>query len=307
MKKIVTLLALASTLLTIPKTTFAQCNGADVLISNIVIGSAGLVYTYSYNWNYVNGNASILVVLKCDGVVVAQGVCNDNLKARSNSNTTVTFPESGSVTYPAVCTGLKEIEFRIHASPNCGGTYCLHPPLTPLPVDFRSFIAVRKNSSVNLEWVTASESNNAGFAVESNSTGAWVQIDLVPSNAQNGNSTTDLRYTYTDINQNKGITQYRVKQIDIDGKSKYSTVRAVKGLGQNDIKVFPNPSQDGMINVVFDDNQIYNVQVVDMAGRAVSSQMASNSTTIKITGHGFFTLRIVSPTGETTINSVFVK
>src|SRR5258705_2059509 len=144
----------------------AQCNGASVLITNIVISNLGNTYSYSYNWKYINGNASVLVVLKCNGVVVDQGPCNDDLrhKAVASGDINGTYFESNSVTYTTTCVGLKEIEFRIYASSNCNGTFCPLPALSPLPVTFASFTAARNRTNVNIAWSTATEQNNSGFA-----------------------------------------------------------------------------------------------------------------------------------------------
>jgi hypothetical protein len=101
-----------------------------------------------------------------------------------------------------------------------------------LPVNFKSFTAARNHSNVLLKWETASEQNSNGFAIERNIRGTWEQIAFVPSQAQGGNSNSLLSYFYSDLNNVNGISQYRVRQVDLDAKSTYSEIRAVRGEGQ---------------------------------------------------------------------------
>ena len=100
-----------------------------------------------------------------------------------------------------------------------------------LPVSFRAFTASRSNSVVALKWTTAMESNNLGFEIQRLvGTGTWQAISFIATQAGGGNSSSDLTYTYTDQNSTKGISQYRIRQIDIDGRSKLSEIRVVRGV-----------------------------------------------------------------------------
>jgi hypothetical protein len=92
-----------------------------------------------------------------------------------------------------------------------------------LPIKLRSFDANRNKSNVDLKWVTEIEDNNKGFYVERMlSNGGWEQITFVASQATNGNSSSPLTYVLSDFNNTKGISQYRLRQVDIDGKQAYS-------------------------------------------------------------------------------------
>src|SRR5262249_24022771 len=131
---------------------------------------------------------------------------------------------------------------------------CSGAPI-PLPVAFKSFSAARSNGVVNLKWSSASESNNFGFEVQRLiGTGTWQTISFVSSQATGGNSSSELTYTFTDQNTSKGVSQYRIKQVDIDQRAKFSEIRAVRGLGQmGKTIVYPNPSfGGGKVSVIFD-------------------------------------------------------
>ncbi len=114
-----------------------------------------------------------------------------------------------------------------------------------IPVELMSFAAKTSGSSVILNWETATETNNKGFAVERNINGTWNQIAFVNGK---GTSTVQNSYTYTDNLVNvkaNGSVSYRLKQVDLDGTTEYSKVVFVNinnmprefSLDQN----YPNP------------------------------------------------------------------
>ena len=182
----------------------------------------------------------------------------------------------------------------------------------PLPVSFKSFTAARNRSNVLVKWETATEINNSGFAVERNINGTWEQLVFVASQALNGNSDALLSYQFTDLNNTKGITQYRIRQIDIDAKSKYSEVRAVRGEGQlGKTIVYPNPSNDGRVTIVFDEvASARQVSLVDVSGRIIKQWKAvdNNNLQIENLNPGMYFLRIILPeTGERSMEKIVVN
>jgi hypothetical protein len=182
-----------------------------------------------------------------------------------------------------------------------------------LPVSLRSFTATRNNSNVLLRWETAIEENSRGFYIERNlGNNVWQTLGFVSTKAMNGNSTSLLDYEYPDINNAKGITQYRLRQIDIDGKQAYSPIRAVRAGGQKGKTiVYPNPSNDGKVNVVFADvNVIRDVSLMDLNGRVIKQWkgVANNNIQIDNLTAGFYTIRIIdTETGEQTVEKIVVK
>ena len=185
--------------------------------------------------------------------------------------------------------------------------------LGPLPVSLRSFTATRNNSNVLLRWETATEINSRGFYIERNlGNNVWQTLGFVSTKAMNGNSSSLLNYEYPDINNAKGITQYRLRQIDIDGKQAYSPIRAVRAGGQKGKTIiYPNPSNDGKVNIVFADvNVIRDVSLTDMNGRVIKQWkgIANNNIQIDNLMAGFYTIRIIdTETGEQTVEKIVVK
>lgn len=184
--------------------------------------------------------------------------------------------------------------------------------VTTLPVSFKSFTATRSNANVMVKWETSTEVNNSGFAVERNVNGTWIQVAFVPSQAAGGNSNSLLAYSFNDLNSSKGVSQYRIKQIDIDAQFKYSEVRSVRGDGQaSKIIVYPNPSSDGKVNVVFEDAKVTReVSVMDMSGRLVKQfkGVTNNNISIENLTPGIYTLRVFVPaTGEQAVQKIVVS
>jgi hypothetical protein len=182
----------------------------------------------------------------------------------------------------------------------------------PLPVEFKSFNATRSKSNVILKWETGVEINNSGFAIERNVNGTWAEVAFVPSLASNGSSDIALSYSYIDLNTNKGISQYRIKQTDKDAKSKYSEIRSVRGEDQvGKVTIYPNPTNNGKVNVAFDDaSVIRDIIVSDMSGRLVKQikGIANNNIQIENLTPGMYSLRIVVPvTGEQIVQKIVVN
>jgi len=182
----------------------------------------------------------------------------------------------------------------------------------PLPVSFTSFTATRMTENVMVKWSTAWEQNNSGFAVERNVNGTWEQVGWVASLAVGGNSSSDLSYSFVDHNTVKGITQYRIRQVDFDSKSKYTDIRSVRGDGQiGKITIYPNPTADGKVNIVFDDASVVrNVTVADFSGRIVKEFKSINNNNLTITNlqPGMYTVKITVPeTGEQAVQKIVVN
>ena len=115
---------------------------------------------------------------------------------------------------------------------------------SPLPVELSTFNAkYDEKGKVDLNWVTKTEVNNYGFNVERRiNEGEWNSITFIEGH---GNSNSPKEYSYTDNDLSAGGSkfQYRLKQVDSDGKFEYSDVVEVEvvptkfELSQN----YPNP------------------------------------------------------------------
>ena len=110
----------------------------------------------------------------------------------------------------------------------CGlPTFVFGPVGGPLPIKMNSFFATRIGTQVNLSWNTEVEINAKEFVVERKTNGDFQPVATVTAT----NITEGSKYTFSDRNMEAGVSQYRIKMIDLDGTYRYSEIRAVKGSG----------------------------------------------------------------------------
>ena len=217
------------------------------------------------------------------------------------------------ITAPALLNSSKNYVVAIRPAGTCLQPKYLQSVCSTLPVLLMDFTAKRNSSIVNLVWSSSTEQNNKGYEIERMiGTGNWETIGFVNSLAPNGNSNSELNYSFNDFNNTKGISQYRLRQIDLDAKARLSEIRAVKGLDQKGkIIIYPNPTTDGNVNVVFEQgNIIRDISVIDMSGRTVKQMRNITSNNVKIENltPGMYTIRILVPeTGEQTVEKIVVN
>jgi hypothetical protein len=114
--------------------------------------------------------------------------------------------------------------------------------LTPLPLTLISFTAQAGEDAVLLSWTTATEQNTSYFELQRSSDG--VHFLPLATLAAAGNSNNTLHYSATDplTGSLQAAYFYRLKMVDLDGKSSYSLVAAVKLLTTElAISLLPNP------------------------------------------------------------------
>lgn len=146
------------------------------------------------------------------------------------------------------------------------------PVYNPLPVQLSAFSAYRKKSDVNLKWTTLSEQNLRGFYIQRNTGEEWVNRAFIPSAAGDGFSINPLTYYYTDFNDYRVNTQYRLAQADVNGRIGYSEICLVMGEQDGNhlrVSAFPNPSATGYVNLLFANGEKFNLEIFDMHGRRV--------------------------------------
>lgn len=113
-----------------------------------------------------------------------------------------------------------------------------------LPVELLAFSATARVEGIELEWVTATETENYGFEIERRAAGreeGWKKIAFVEGHHS---SMSRKNYRYLDPVQQEGSYGYRLRQIDFDGTATYLPAReaswvqpALFALEQN----YPNP------------------------------------------------------------------
>ncbi len=99
-----------------------------------------------------------------------------------------------------------------------------------LPVELTSFTAKNLDGKVNLNWETKSETNNYGWEIQvmadrKPESGIWKKVGFA---AGKGTTTEKQNYSFSSpIAHNAVQLQFRLKQIDLDGKVSFSAILAV--------------------------------------------------------------------------------
>ena len=143
-----------------------------------------------------------------------------------------------------------------------------------MPVELLSFKGKATQSGIELEWETASESNNDRFEVERSLDGK--SFDKIGSVDGAGTTSVKQNYSYTDYVTRAGTFYYRLRQVDHDGTYDYSKTVAVKLKslpGGGKFSVYPNPALGNIVTVsVLGTGADVNggvLQIVDMSGRVM--------------------------------------
>lgn len=141
----------------------------------------------------------------------------------------------------------------------------------PLPVELMSFKAAPKENEVELEWVTASETNNDYFQVERSYDGK--QFESLRKVKGAGTTLVPKYYSYLDEQPKAGTIYYRLKQVDVadqltKAKYAYSTIITVNVLGSGRIGIYPSPTDD--LLTIKTAIPIQQITLFDLTGRQLA-------------------------------------
>jgi hypothetical protein len=111
---------------------------------------------------------------------------------------------------------------------------------TILPVELVKYSAKAIVDRVQIEWTTATETNNNYFVIEkSKNNFEWTDLIKVIGA---GNSNRIIDYSAIDDHPFPGISYYRLKQVDYDGRFTYSKTESVNLKTEFATKIYPNPA-----------------------------------------------------------------
>jgi hypothetical protein len=141
----------------------------------------------------------------------------------------------------------------------------------PLPVELISFSAQKKDRQVQLDWATASERNNDYFEIERSQDAQ--HFEYVATVKGVGNSVTKQIYQSFDANPETGVSYYRLKQVDFDGKYKYTNIASVQFNGEAFINFFPNPAANRINYVFSSDYEGATIKITNTSGAIIKDNI----------------------------------
>lgn len=163
------------------------------------------------------------------------------------------------------------------------------------PVELTSFTAVQNGNEIDLNWNTATETNNKGFEIQRSQISEirgqdkWISIGDVQGN---GTTTKPGSYSFTDYNPAEGTSRYRLKQIDYDGSFTYSNTIEVEIESPNTFSLeqnYPNPFNPST-NIKFSipERSIVTLKIYDVLGKEITTMVneekQAGSYTLKFDG-----------------------
>lgn len=204
------------------------------------------------NTNQASDTRTDLRMIRADGSIMA--------------GTTNTF-EDKAVTATSFDTDLSYAATFTGGFENTSG-FGLGNNAKPLPIELLVFDAAAAVETIELDWTTSRELNNAGFYLQRSIDGknfsnlAWVTSANTTINQES-------HYTFVDKKVKAGITYfYRLAQIDLDGTKSYSLIRSAILDAQTTVKTSPNPVQDVLnLNIATKNNWLGTVYIYDLLGR----------------------------------------
>lgn len=185
----------------------------------------------------------------------------------------------------------------------------------PLPVSFINIAAQKKGSGVTISWSTVYEVDNDFFEVERSNDGGFTWSTVIKTRGS-GTSSTTKNYSVYDAKPLAGINYYRIRQVDQDGSSRYSTTVAYKlTIASTDVSVLANPFNASItIDLLSENNQVLTIKLFDNSGKLVNSQplnivRGSSRKTIE-TGklaRGIYILQVMDQNGQILYNDKLIK
>lgn len=181
--------------------------------------------------------------------------------------------------------------------------------LNLLPVTFTSFTVNKSGNNIQLTWTTSKEINNSHFEIERSTNGrTWNKIGTIM-----GADNSDLQHTYNYIDRNvlSSSFYYRIRQVDFDGRSSYSVVKAV--INNQSSQLLSIYSSNKTVNIAFSEatQHAITLRILDINGRLVGRKIfPSNSNTISLTVEnataGIFIVQASDNTGWSEVKKILV-
>ena len=137
----------------------------------------------------------------------------------------------------------------------------------PLPVTLLQFSAASSNGQVYLSWITATENNNHFFTAQSSVDGL-VFTDIATINGS-GNSLVPVYYSALDYAPHSGLSYYRLKQTDYNGRFEYLKTIPVNTKTSASISLYPNPASNNATTLIIEGEKGHSVlvELTDMTGK----------------------------------------
>lgn len=149
--------------------------------------------------------------------------------------------------------------------------------INPLPIELLYFTGTKINDYVSLDWATASELNNDYFDVERSIDGINFEYVQLVKAYGSGTSYSKQEYATIDKKPYKGISYYRLKQVDKNGDYRYTNNVSVEFNAHSYVNVYPNPASNQLTIKTSENYREAHVRVINTVGVIVKSTVLLSS------------------------------
>ena len=141
---------------------------------------------------------------------------------------------------------------------------------TVLPITLKYFTYWKRPDANRLTWMTTNEKNFSHFEIERSSDGINF-ITIATVQGKGGNRETAYSFDDTEV---KALQYYRLKNVDLDGHSNYSSILRVNRDDVTNTKVLFSNRITTMLSLrIIDMNtNDLSIKIIDNAGRVIKSQ-----------------------------------
>jgi len=189
--------------------------------------------------------------------------------------------------------------------------------LGTLPVTFTSVKAYSQDKNINVQWTVENEMNMKQYETEKSTDGnQFTNLAVTAAKANGGHS---ANYLVTDTHPVQGYNYYRIKSVDINGKTAYSNiVKVMIGAGNDkqEISVYPNPVVNGIIHLQLNNQPEgnYGIRLLNKSGQTILQKQiqhtgGNGTETISLDKYlprGMYQLEVTKPDGtKSNINVIY--
>lgn len=138
-----------------------------------------------------------------------------------------------------------------------------------LPVTLLNFSVTPRNNTALIEWQTAAEINHQLFVLERSKDA--IHFSAITEVPAKGTSNAGAAYSFIDRFPYKGVTYYRLKQVDQNGEFTYSKIKQITiNSKASEVVVYPNPiGRNKLLNVESDFLTDYRLLLFNPSGKLI--------------------------------------
>lgn len=254
------------------------------------------------DYSYLCSSGQLYYVIFCNNTSTSGRFANSGTGTRTLTMDFNGTPESVTYAPNSLLGDGSFVNFDDVGNP----TYYSNPACVfPLGVELTSLTSETKDRSTELYWSTASENNAHYFSVQrAGENGLFTEIGKVSCY---GNSQVTQHYHYSDEAPLNGISYYRLRQFDYDGKSTYSQVISVQRNGNSEIVFYNNALQV----LIFPEDLLErtSVEIISTSGalsRSIPIALRINTAPADNLVAGIYFIRYTTVNGSVKIAKVLV-